>query len=94
MPRRRRTPSYRLHKARKCGVVTIDGTDHYLGPSNSSESWERYRLLAEWSANGHSTPPASINETPDLTVSELTAAQWRICPVNGVGKTPSRTDLG
>lgn len=78
MSRRRRTPSYRLHKARNCGVVTIDGTDHYLGPYNSSESWERYyRLLAEWSANGHSTPPASINQTPDLTINELIAAYWR-----------------
>lgn len=78
MPPRRRTPSYRLHKARNCGVVTIDGTDHYLGPYNSSESWERYyRLLAEWSANGHSTPPAHINETPDLTINELIAAYWR-----------------
>ncbi len=56
MPRRRRTPSYRLHKARKCGVVTIDGTDHYLGPYNSPESLEKYyRLLAEWSAAGRHT---------------------------------------
>jgi len=31
MSKRRRTPSYRLHKARQCGVVTVDGTDHYLG---------------------------------------------------------------
>ena len=51
MAHRRRSPSYRLHKARKCGVVTIDGTDHYLGPYNSPEIWEKYyRLLAEWSA--------------------------------------------
>ncbi len=40
-------PSYRLHNARKCGVVTIADIDHYLGPCNSSESLEKYdRLLA------------------------------------------------
>ena len=78
MPKRRRTPSYRLHKARKCGVVTIDGLDHYLGPYNSPESWEKYyRLLAEWVANGHAAPAASSGETLELTINELIAAYWR-----------------
>jgi len=79
MPRRRRIPSYRLHKARNCAVVTIDGKDHYLGPYNSPASWEKYyRLLAEWSANGHSLrPAASITDTPDLTINELIADYWR-----------------
>jgi len=31
MPRTSRPPSYRLHKARKCAVVTIHGRNHYLG---------------------------------------------------------------
>jgi integrase len=78
MPRRRRTPSYRLHKARNCGVVTIDGTDHYLGPYDSPESWEKYyRLLAEWSAAGQSTPAPTIAEAPDLTINELIVAYLR-----------------
>jgi integrase len=78
MPKRRRPPSYRLHKARNCGVVTIDGQDHYLGPYNSPESWEKYyRLLAEWAANGRAAPVVSREETLDLTVNELIAAYWR-----------------
>ena len=31
MPRTNRPPSYRLRKARKCAVVTIDGRNYYLG---------------------------------------------------------------
>ena len=34
MPRKT-TPKYRLHKARNCAVVTIDGRDHYLGEYDS-----------------------------------------------------------
>lgn len=78
MPKRRKTPSYRLHKARNCGVVTIDGLDHYLGPYNSPESWEKYyRLLAEWAANGRAAPAVSSGETLELTINELIAAYWR-----------------
>jgi hypothetical protein len=32
MPGTNRPPTYRLHKARNCAVVTIDGKNHYLGP--------------------------------------------------------------
>jgi hypothetical protein len=47
------TPSYRLHKARNCAVVTIAGKDHYLGEYDSSESWEKYhRLVAESLVHG------------------------------------------
>jgi hypothetical protein len=44
MPRKK-TPSYRFHKARNCAVVTIDGRDHYLGVYDSPESRERYHRL-------------------------------------------------
>jgi len=48
-----RQPSYRLHKARKCAVVTLNGKNHYLGPYDSPESHEKYaRLIAEWRVNG------------------------------------------
>ena len=51
--RPRRQPSYRLHKARGCAVVTINGKDHYLGKYDSPESHEEYaRLIAQWQANG------------------------------------------
>ena len=35
-------PSYRLHKARNCAVVTINGRNHYSGPYGSPESYEEY----------------------------------------------------
>jgi hypothetical protein len=46
-------PSYRLHKAWNCAVVTINGENRYLGPYGSPESHEKYaRLIAQWQANG------------------------------------------
>jgi integrase len=51
MPRKNCPPSYRLHKARNCAVVTIHGKDHYLGPFGSPESHEAYgRLITHWRA--------------------------------------------
>ena len=71
--RRPRQPSYRLHKARGCAVVTINGKNHYLGPYNSPESHEKYaRLIAQWRANGKELS-ALVDSTAnrDLTVSGL-----------------------
>jgi hypothetical protein len=42
VPRISRQPSYRLHKARNCAVVTIDGKNQYLGPYKSIDSHEAY----------------------------------------------------
>jgi hypothetical protein len=59
MPRINRPPAYRLHKARKCAVVTIDGKNHYLGPYGSAESQEKYaRLIAGWQASRRHLVPA------------------------------------
>ncbi len=78
MPRVRRTPSYRLHKARNCGVVTIDGKDHYLGPYDSPESWERYyQILADWAGNGQTSPPSPARDAGEQTISQLIALYWR-----------------
>jgi integrase len=53
MPRTSCPPSYRLHRARNCAVVTINGKNRYLGPYGSPESHEKYvRLIAQWQANG------------------------------------------
>jgi hypothetical protein len=68
-----RQPSYRLHKARGCAVVTINGKNHYLGPYDSPESHEKYaRLIAEWQANreGLAALP-SPTSNGDLTISPL-----------------------
>ena len=69
MPRTTRQPSYRLHKARNCAVVTIDGKNRYLGPYDSPQSHELYaRLIAAWRRNGKHLPPAppSISQPDDL----------------------------
>lgn len=75
MPRKNRPPKYRLHKARNCGVVTIDGKNHYLGRYGSPESHEKYsRLIAEWS---HRSVPCEARRLPpppesqEFTINEL-----------------------
>ena len=83
MPRKKSPPSYRLHKARNCAVVTINGRNHYLGPYRSPESFERYsRLITEWQADA--CIAVSRNEggesqvsVPDITINELLLAYWR-----------------
>lgn len=76
MPRKK-TPSYRYHKARDCAVVTIGGRDHYLGTYDSPESWEQYhRLVAEHLAERREPPPPVPADTP-LTLTELIARYWR-----------------
>ncbi len=80
MPRTNRPPSYRLHKARKCAVVTIDGRNHYLGPYGSAESHEKYaRLIAEWRLqSGHVLPTTGPRRsTSTLTINELILAYFR-----------------
>jgi len=68
-----RQPSYRLHKARNCAVVTIHGKNHYLGPYDSPESHEQYaRLIAEWKADGKDTSSGTtFHDNGDLTVNLL-----------------------
>ncbi len=79
MPRRRSPPSYRLHKARGCAVVTIHGRNHYLGPYGSEESYERYsRLIALWRPDGASqwALPPGLTPRWDLTITEPIALYW------------------
>ena len=60
MPPIVKQPAYRLHKARSCAVVTLNGKNHYLGPWQSPESHEKYaRLIAEWRRNNGVPPPAA-----------------------------------
>lgn len=72
MPRKPRTPSYRLHKPTGQAVVTLSGRDVYLGPHGSPESRALYdQKVAEWLAAGRSHLPTA---GADLTVSEVVAA--------------------
>lgn len=73
MPRTNSAPSYRLHKARNCAVVTIGGRNHYLGPYHSPESFEKYnRLIAELKADARDAKPARPRPaSADLSINEL-----------------------
>jgi integrase len=80
MPKNNRPPTYRLHKARNCAVVTINGRNHYLGAYGSAESHEKYaRLIAEWRLHSNrllpTTGPKRFSSTP--SVNELILSYFR-----------------
>lgn len=81
MPRTKRPPTYRLHKARQSAVVTINGRNVYLGAYGSPESHECYaRLIAQWQAqHGQSLPaePATTAPQPGLSINELILRYWQ-----------------
>jgi integrase len=88
MPRRHRTPSYRLHKPTGQAVVTIDGRDHYLGLHDTPKSRAAYdRLIGEWLASGRAAPPApSVTRAVGRTVDEILLAYWH--HAEGYYRTP------
>ena len=47
-----KVPSCRLHKPSGQAVVTLSGTDHYLGEYNTAESRDPYNELVK-RVNGH-----------------------------------------
>jgi integrase len=72
-----RIPSYRCHKPSGLAVVTLGGTDHYLGRHGSLESKAEYeRLIAEHLANRQ---PRAINPSgfPEISVAEMILAVWK-----------------
>jgi hypothetical protein len=78
-----RIPSYRLHKSSGQAIIVIRGKTIYLGRHGSLESKAEYkRILAEWLAQGASSPPSGAGSSPgskpgaDLTVSELILEYW------------------
>ncbi len=73
-----RVPKYSLHRASGQAIVTLNGTDHYLGEYESPDSKAKYdRLIAEWLADGRrsyqSQPQA---QSPSRSINELIAAYW------------------
>src|SRR5262245_3491265 len=68
-------PTYRLHKARGCAVVTTDGHDHYLGPFGTPSGKQKYAgLIRAWEQRQEqptteSAAPLVPNDRP--TVNEL-----------------------
>ncbi|HVX09945.1 MAG TPA: hypothetical protein VHC22_01970 [Pirellulales bacterium] len=82
MPRTRRQPAYRLHKARNCAVVTFNGKNHYLGylgPYDSPESHQRYAAhIDTWRATQDlcADHKAAALVSGRLTIAELISAYW------------------
>jgi len=71
-----RPPKYRKHKASNQAVVTINGTDHYLGQWKTKASKAEYdRLIAEWLAHGRTLP--TTGHVGSLTVNELLVSYLR-----------------
>lgn len=64
-----RVPSYRLHKARACAVVTIQGRNYYLGTYGSEESRAKYGRLIARHLNGE--PLDETQEPDDYPVGRL-----------------------
>jgi integrase len=79
MRRRRKDPSYRLHKQSGQAIVTLpDGLggrrDVLLGPYNTPESRAAYRrAIAEWEAAGYRPPQPPAGEN-DLSINEMLLA--------------------
>jgi integrase len=62
-------PKYRKHRATGQAIVTLSGTDHYLGPHGSKASRIEYdRLTAEWMANGRQS---ALTIQTGSTIAEL-----------------------
>jgi integrase len=74
MPRpKNEIPTYRRHRASGQAVVTLNGTDHYLGRWNSPESKAEYdRLINEWLVRGRQLPERRNDASPgDLLTKQL-----------------------
>lgn len=91
----RKQPAYRLHKARNCAVVTINGRNHYLGAWQSPESHEKYaRLVAEWSRNNGALPATVPTQAGPLTASELVLAYFRHAQIRYVKHGKQTSEVG
>jgi integrase len=70
MPRlTQQNPSNRKHKASGRAVVTLDGTDIYLGPYGTAASRKEYdRVIGEWLAAGRRLP---ARDGAGMSIAEL-----------------------
>jgi integrase len=71
-------PSYRHHRARNCGVVTIDGKDYYLGRYGTPASKQKYAaLIRAWQERQQQAIPPTeepLRPTERPTINELILA--------------------
>jgi integrase len=80
----KKLPSYRLHKRSGQAVVTLNGTDHYLGDHDSPESKTQYeQLMSQWLASHRQLPPdESLATGTGLTINEVFLAYWEHAQVH------------
>ena len=85
-------PSYRLHKPSGQAVVTISGSDHYLGLHDTPQSKQKYaRLVQEWIASNR-VPLADCSPAApaaNITINELVLTFWehvKVYYVNSSGE--------
>lgn len=79
MPKTGRPQSYRLHKARDCAVVTIDGRNHYLGRYGSPDSLQKYLdHFSKWVSSKFGAVPfvTKPENESGLTINELMLGYW------------------
>ena len=74
--KKRRVPSYCLHKRSGRAVVRLNGKDHYLGEYGSPQSHETYqRLITQWLAVGKKILAKHAERSrlpnPSVTISEV-----------------------
>jgi hypothetical protein len=75
MLRNIRIPTYLRHSSGQARV-TLNGTDHLLGPYGSKASQEAFnRLIAEWLLDRDK--PATKADAPPLTLNEVILAYWK-----------------
>jgi len=78
--RRRRIPSYRLHKPSGQARVIIDGEHIYLGKYSTPKSWEKYHRVVADCLNGQSGSISAISQDaslgPSPTIDELVLAPF------------------
>jgi len=72
--RRKRLPSYRLHRPSGLAVVTIDGRDHYLGQYGTPESRQKYGELISQAAIGVPVDPRPV--AGDVTTVAILVAAY------------------
>lgn len=93
MSRSRRIPKHCHHKASNCGVVRLNGHDHYTGLWGTPEAEAAYeRLVSEWLANGRSSTRPSATDPmtggtasspgPAPTVNDVILAFWNHAQVH------------
>ena len=72
-----RLPKYRLHKASGQAVVTLNGSDHYLGNHGSEASKNAYhRKVSEWLSSQKLGAIQPARGQTDFTIDEIFVRYW------------------